>query len=275
MEYLFRLFNPFEEGIEIAVDIKILVALHKDYWIPEDQMYLPVWCGACRQPDTATYGFQRDDIGNNISSRNPFFCELTALYWAWKNLNADYLGLVHYRRYFAQRSTGEKRSRIAEGKSILRILEKAPVILPCKRRYWIDTNYGQYVHAHHAEDLVQTRAILSIKCPEYLPAYDASMKCTSGHRFNMFVMRRDILDAYCTWLFEILFELESRLDISNYSKNDQRVFGFVAERLMDCWIETNHITYTEMPVVNLENQHWLKKGTAFLMRRFRGKTARL
>ncbi|WP_444643986.1 DUF4422 domain-containing protein [Caproiciproducens sp. R1] len=257
------------------MEIKILVATHKDYWMPRDKMYLPVRCGVCRLPDTVTHGFQRDDIGDNISDRNSSFCELTALYWAWKNLDAEYLGLVHYRRYFAQRLTGEKRSRIADDESVMRMLKRAPVILPCKRHYWIDTNYGQYVHAHHAEDLAQTRVILSMKCPEYMLSYDASMKRTSGHRFNMFVMRHDLLDAYCTWLFEILFELEKSLDISHYSTNDRRVFGFVAERLLDCWIETNHITYTEMPVVNLENQHWLKKGAAFLMRRFRGKITSL
>nr|WP_319490115.1 DUF4422 domain-containing protein [uncultured Caproiciproducens sp.] len=249
------------------------MAFHKDYWTPKDTVYFPVWCGACRQPDVATYGFQRDDVGNSISDRNPSFCELTALYWAWKNMDTEYLGLVHYRRYFAQCWTGEKHSRIANREALMRMLEMAPVILPRTRHYWIDTNYGQYVHAHHAEDLAQTRAILSIKCPEYLPAYDASMKRSSGHRFNMFVMRCDLLDAYCTWIFEILFELEKKLDISHYSTNDQRVFGFVAERLMDCWIETNHIAYTEMPVVSLESQHWLKKGSTFLMRRFRGKTA--
>ena len=81
----------------MAVDIKILVATHKKYRMPEDNIYLPIQVGA---EGKQSFGFQRDDAGENISSANPRMCELTAVYWAWKNLNADYIGLVHYRRHF-------------------------------------------------------------------------------------------------------------------------------------------------------------------------------
>lgn len=83
----------------------------------------------------------------------------------------------------------------------------------------------------------------------------------------MFIMRRDLADAWCTWLFDILFELEKRLDISQYSKNDARVFGFVGERLLDVWIETNDIKYKELPWVFMEDQNRLKKGSAFVLRK--------
>ena len=63
------------------------------------------------------------------------------------------------------------------------------------------------------------------------------------------------------WTFPVI-------PISDY---DKRVFGFVAERLLDVWLETNHIQYLELPVLHLESQHWLKKGTAFLKRKFRGR----
>ena len=86
-------------------------------------------------------------------------------------------------------------------------------------------------------------------------------------------MRRDLLNSYCEWLFAVLFELENRLDISDYSTNDRRVFGFVSERLLDVWLETNHVNCTELPVVNLESQHWPKKILSFLKRKFIGKAA--
>ena len=86
----------------------------------------------------------------------------------------------------------------------------------------------------------------------------------------MFVMKKELLQHYCTWLFDILFELEKELDISSYSTNDKRVFGFVSERLLDVWLETEGVTYREVPVVFLENQHWGKKIAAFLRRKLVG-----
>ena len=83
------------------------------------------------------------------------------------------------------------------------------------------------------------------------------MKKTSGHRFNMFIMKRDKLDSYCEWLFDILFELEARLDISEYSANDARVFGFVSERLLDVWIYTIDFEYKVIPYVFMEEQNWI------------------
>ena len=96
------------------------------------------------------------------------------------------------------------------------------------------------------------------------------MKKTTGHRFNMFIMKRDKFDAYCTWLFDMLFELESRLDISGYNDNDKRVFGFVSERLLDIWIETNQIKYKDIPYIFMERINWITKGTAFLKRKVQG-----
>lgn len=237
------------------MNLRIIVAAHKPYRMPADAAYLPLQVGAAGKPPID--GFARDDSDENISERNAHYCELTGLYWAWKNLDAEAVGLMHYRRHFK-----------ATPAEIAAALQAHEAVLPKKRNYFIETNYSQYVHAHHAVDLETTRQILAERYAEYLPAYDASMKRTSGHRFNMLVMRREILDRYCTWLFDILFELERRLDISSYSQNDARVFGFVSERLLDVWLETNGISYAEFPVRNLESQHWPRKIFNFLKRKF-------
>lgn len=240
--------------------VRVIVATHKSYDMPEDDVYLPLHVGAAGKD---SIGFQRDDDGENISARNANWCELTGLYWAWKNLNADAAGLVHYRRHF-------KGVRgIVSGDEISEILRDHDVILPKKRNYFIETTYSQYAHAHHASDLDLTREIISEKYGEYLAAFDAVMKSTKGHRFNMFIMKRPLFDSYCAWLFDLLFELERRLDISAYSAYDARVFGFVSERILDVWIDMqNGIRIAELPVLHLEGQNWPKKIASFLRRKF-------
>ena len=249
------------------MNIKIIIATHKPYWMPEDPMYLPVYVGAA---GNTSLGFQRDDEGENISLKNPNYCELTGLYWAWKNLDADYIGLVHYRRYFSNGKRYRDKKKAVIGKAELEEkLKETDILLPTPRHYRIETNYSQYEHAHHAIDLAKTREILAEKYPEYIRTWDMSMKRTIGHRFNMFVMKKERFDEYCSWLFTVLFELEKRLDISGYSKNDRRVFGFISERLLDIWIETNGYKYMNAPYVFLENQDWIIKGGNFLKRKFR------
>ncbi len=248
------------------MNIKLVVATHKQYTMPDDEIYLPVHAGAAGKE---SLGYVGDDTGDNISDRNKNYCELTALYWAWKNLDADYIGLVHYRRHFtAKGAAGGKFDRILTGEQLEKLLGNTDVIVPVPRNYYIETNYSQYAHAHHAVDLDTTRQILLEKHPAYVDAFDTSMNSTVGHRFNMFIMKRDRFDAYCSWLFDVLFELEGRLDISEYSAYDSRVFGFVSERLLDVWLNANGISYIEQPYIFMEKQNWLTKGMAFLKRKF-------
>lgn len=247
------------------MDIKIIVAAHKSYRMPENGLYVPVQVGA---EGRESIGFTPDNTGDNISAKNPNYCELTGLYWAWKNLDAEYLGLVHYRRYFRgnQRARGKWEKII--GKDELEAkLGKVPVLLPKARNYLIETNYDQYVHSRHAQDLDITRTIIEEKYPGYIPAWERCMKSRKVHLCNMMVMRRDLANEYCSWLFDILFELEQRLDISGYSKDDARVFGLVSERLLDVWLTTNDIKYEELPVVYMEKQHRFKKYTNFVLRK--------
>lgn len=256
------------------MDIKIIIATHKKYWMPVDDIYLPIHVGAERKTDNKgqplNLGYIKDNTGDNISNKNKNYCELTGLYWAWKNLNADYIGLAHYRRHFTLHpGRGNKKLKPVTKDELEPILAKHEVLLPKKRNYFIETNYSQYAHAHQVIDLDTTRQIILEKYPEYIKAFDRSMKRTTGHRFNMFIMKRDKLDAYCEWLFDILFELERRLDISGYSDYDARVFGFISERLIDPWVEANNIKYKEIPYVFMEEQNWFVKGGNFIIRKFR------
>ena len=122
------------------MNLKILVAAHKPYWMPEDSVYLPLNVGAEGKPDL---GYTKDNTGDNIAAKKAYFCELTGLYWAWKNLDADYIGLVHYRRYFTRK---EVRNINAEKGQILRkeewekLLSSYNVVVADKLNYYIETN---------------------------------------------------------------------------------------------------------------------------------------
>lgn len=253
------------------MDLKIIVATHKRYRMPDDSCYLPLQVGKKEKTDL---GYQGDDSGENISKKNGYYCELTGLYWAWKNLDSDYMGLVHYRRYFASRTRKfmfwkkEPFYPILSGNEILQILKKTDIILPSKRYYLIESLYSHYVHTHYEEHLIVTRDIIEEMTPEYLDAYDRVMKQTAGHMFNMFVMSKEKCDEYCSWLFPILNKLEQRVDFRQYDQFQQRMFGRISELLLNVWIEQKQYRYKSVPVVNLEKNNLKKRIPAFLKAKF-------
>ena len=254
------------------MNIKILIAAHRQCEIPKDEIYLPVHVGKELHPDTTLVGFQSDNEGDNISAKNPYLCELTALYWGWKNLVADYIGLVHYRRYF----TFSKKSRckfanILTSEEATALCQKHDVILPKKRRYYIETLASHYEHTHDIEHLELTREIIRAECPEYLSAYDKVMKRSYAHMFNMCIMKKELLDQYCTWVFSVLSELENKVDVSILSSFNARLFGRVSELLLDVWIEHNQIKYKEIGYVQIGNENWTRKIIVFLAAKFLGR----
>lgn len=247
----------------------ILIATHKEYFMPEDPLYLPMHAGKAGAALPLPY--QGDNTGEHISEKNPHYCELTVLYWAWKNLDADYIGLAHYRRHFAVHKplpwSKRKYAYILNSTEVESLLKKHDILLPKPRNYWIETNYSHYIHAHPAESMEQTKEILFRRFPDYREAFETVMKRTKAHRFNMFIMKKELFHDYCDWLFSILFELERVLDISGYNTYNQRIFGFISERLLDVYLEKKQLAYQELPVLFLESEHWFKKGFAFIKRK--------
>ncbi|KRN47847.1 lipopolysaccharide biosynthesis glycosyltransferase [Pediococcus pentosaceus] len=244
-----------------------MVAAHKEFPMPENKdLYMPVLVGAAKNYKEEI-DYQRDDEGENISLKNPNFNELTAVYWAWKNLDADAIGLVHYRRLF---SKGGKREldNILNKEQIEQLLDRAPIVLPKKRKYYIESNYSHYVHAHHKEPLDETRKVIQKNYPKYLNAFDLVMKQKSAHMFNMFIMKNKEFKQYANWLFDVLFEVKKNVNISEYSVQEARVFGYISELLLDVWIETNNKRYIETNWIQIGNRKLILKALNFLKRKF-------
>ncbi len=258
------------------MEVKIIIAAHKKYRMPTDEMYLPVHVGASGKE---SIGYQRDDEGENISVLNPFFCELTGLYWAWKNIHADYIGLVHYRRHFSSNPHSKDIwNNVLKKSDIKEDLGKIKVFVPTKRRYWIETLYSHYKHTHHIIQLDETRKVIDEQCPEYLESFDRICKRTWGYMFNMMIMENTLLDQYCTWLFSILFELRRRLGEEGLSPFHSRYYGRISEIIFNAWLDHKLRDGTlkkeeikEVPLVHMEKINWWKKGTAFLKAKFMGR----
>ena len=252
-------------------NIKVIVASHKIYEMPRDDMYLPVQVGA---EGKEKIGYAKDNTGDNISKKNSSFCELTGLYWAWKNLNADYIGLVHYRRHFSlSKKSNNKFENILNYKEAEMLLKDIDVILPKKRNYVIETLYNHYKHTMYVKPLEETEKIIKEYYPDYLKEFEKLKTRRSAHMFNMCIMEKAIFDDYCKWLFDILFNLEKQMEktTEKYDQFHSRFYGRISELLLDVYINKNDINYKEVKVIDIENINWFVKGTSFLKAKFFGK----
>lgn len=249
------------------MNIRVIVAAHKSYGMPKDDMYLPLHVGKEGKSDI---GFIGDNTGDNISIKNPYYCELTGLYWAWKNLDAEYIGLVHYRRHFAlKKAAKDKRlESVLSKKEAEERLSGCDILLPKKRNYYIENLYDHYKNTLYVEPLDITGDIIKAEYPEYHPEFEKLKTRKSAHMFNMMIMKKDKLSEYCEWLFDILGKLEGRVDNSQYDTFHARFYGRVSELLLDVWLNTKGYNYTEVPLCDIEGVNWFKKGSAFLLSKF-------
>lgn len=253
----------------IRLKTKILVAAHKNYQMPTDrELYLPVFVGAALHEDKKL-PFQSDADGENISLKNSNYNELTAIYWAWKNLDAEAIGLVHYRRYLSL-NRHKSLETILNQAQVDNLFKDHDVILPKKRNYYIESNGSHYLHIHEAEPLKVLQDVIAKDYPEYTDSLNHVLKQTSAHMFNMFVMKRPIFDEYCTWMFDILGKVEQKIDITTYSTYEKRVYGFLSELMLDTWLNVQQYRFVEVNFVFMEKQNWFKKGSSFLMRKIKG-----
>ncbi len=278
------------------LNARIIVCTHKSYEFPTQGIYLPLQVGAAihdkivnpaslHTSNGVTTGsfLTGDDTGDNISEKNDTYCELTGLYWAWKNLDFDVLGLVHYRRHFTVkgpsfvRRFGKARS-ILNGAELASLLDEYDILVPTRRRYYIETLYSHYAHTLDGRHLDHARKIVAATCPKYLRYVDAAYRRRWGYMFNMMVMKRKDVDAYCDWLFDILERMEEDMrkdgSLEGLSSFERRLFGRVSEILFNAWIlsrEAEGARVGEAGYLPMEDEQWHKKVPAFLAAKFLGK----
>lgn len=237
--------------------IKIYIATTKEFNPPNDNCYIPMEVGYEMRNLHLFKHYMNDASGEHISYKNASFCELTSLYWMWKNSDADIVGLAHYRRYLSLKKKA-KVSKDAIGKEeIENIMKHYDIILPSKVCIYGNVR-KQYETGQNIHDYDMVGEIIKEKYPDYKEAFEVISNCDEVYLCNIFIGKKTIADSYCSWLFDILFELEKRIDISHYSKQQKRVFGYLAERLFNVWIYKNKPKVYEAYMFNTEQKYWDK-----------------
>ena len=237
---------------------KMFVITHKDYQFPNNSLYIPLLVGANNNTFNSNHKCLYDNMKDNISDKNKNYCELTGLYWIWKNSNYGIVGLCHYRRYFFKNRYTKSLSKILSEDDIINILKENDIILP-QKKYLIDGSvYKDYANHHNIKDLELCIDIIKNKYPEYLSSINKVMGNNYLYPYNMFIMKKEYLDNYCSWLFDILSELELKIDIDSYDDYNKRLYGFLSERLFNVWIYHNKLKICTKHVNNIEENVWLE-----------------
>lgn len=253
---------------------RIIVVTHKAYEMPSDGMYLPVCVGT----GLTSLGkiFQRDDDGDNISGKNATYCELTAIYWAWKNLpleNGDFIGVAHYRRHFTLKRGAKTLMDVLSTEQLEELVNKhgyrtvfvTPVrkYHPSIEQHYITSMYG-YREIHEKDIECLKQAIKECSSPEY---FQAGLKVLTGktaHMLNMFIMNAEMFREYCAWLFPVI----DRVVELRKSRSDQRRYaGALSEFCLDIWLAAHQIQAVEIPLLETEKISFLKRVIQYIKRK--------
>ena len=238
------------------MNIKIAIAYHKPATILKGENIFPLHVG--KAISDVDLGIQGDNTGDNISEKNPLYCELTGIYWLWKNTTADYKGLMHYRRIFTLQKDYTYKNVILKAKIAFRSL--LSVFRPLNSygmriEYFAGTedNYRQHaeIFDNKIEKILRQGTKIIVPSPEYCflpvsvtfapaaphwaiqligeiaeesyPDFAEIYKQSLGKHYiyqrNMFVMDNTTYNEYCTFLFSVLQAFEERSISNNYLKD--------------------------------------------------------
>ena len=263
-------------------DIKIFVCCHqKGQHVPEHNLLYPIQVGTALSRERFD-GFLYDDTGENISILNRSYCELTAQYWAWKNIRADYYGFFHYRRYLYPNVAAKHPYRI-EGELSEQLLtqlgyndfgpqiEAYDCIVPKGENMYLSVR-DHYATApfHHGRDLCLIEEIILQNYPDYGEAMERYFSGSICYFGNIYIMKHTVFHEYCAWLFSILAKFDQQADCSGYGTQERRVDGYLAERLLGVFVayQSERLRILELPrlhIVPAFKDRLSKKAVALLL----------
>ena len=228
---------------------------YKDFPIPPVSYVHPIHAG--KAIANFDLGIEGDDTGDNISSWNKNFSELTVAYYIWKNYDANqlpYWGLCHYRRYFCNHLHWSKIKKeyhftdrevafkkIFTDKLYTEIetnLLAGKVISPIPYRFIKLKKWSvkkQYFRDHDAISWNLTEVAIEKLYPQYSSSFNAMGEGLTCSWYNMLIASWSFWDGYLTFLFDILLAVKKELVITENALQI-RIFGNLSERLLNTYL---------------------------------------
>ena len=221
---------------------------------PQD--YYPLLVGAVNRSPDMKEGVMTDDSGEQMSAFNDSYCELTGLYWMWKNCQDPVIGLLHYRRFFL-----EIRKKIAFRDDIYlkdpgdvsnchlmtaaeaeAHLKKADLIVKLSHTYHWNMR-AKLLDCIAPQVLKDLEAALMETDPAEYERFEQYLKRHRQILFNMFIGKKAVIDRYCEWLFPILQKADEKEIARSGERYHHREIGYLGEILFTYWIEDRKIPF--------------------------------
>lgn len=202
-----------------------------------------------------------DAVGeDNISVKNPNYCELTAAYWIWKNDHEnDIVGLMHYRRFLTRSILSNSIKHLIDENTVIRNLRKYDFLAP-KRMEMIPNVKKQMLDGavrHESFDILEQ--VVCDLYPDYKSAFTRVFYGSKTYICNIFIARKKDCDEYYSWLFSIFDEMEKYVDMSGYSTQEQRLYGYLSERLFTVYAIKNNKRVKEFRMLTLPGHSFAKR----------------
>ncbi len=254
--------------------VKILVGYHKPAVLLKDEILTPIHLGRALATEASKDGEMSkedfewmcknmigDDTGDNISHLNRYFCELTGIYWAWKNYdklgNPDYIGFMHYRRHFLQDKFCDlfnisgpenyfyhiERYNLCYSDIIKDLpLYKDIYDLIIPRIYNVNNNiyhkktiYDDFsAYCDYPEVLIDFEEIIKKYFKEYSSFANNYYKQNSYYFCNMFIMKKELFFNYCNFVFNVIFIIYDKYKYRIKKNNriqSQRTLAWLSEHI--------------------------------------------
>ena len=189
-----------------------------------------------------------DAVGeDNISAKNPNYCELTAAYWIWKNDHEnDIVGLMHYRRFLTTSRFSKSNKHYVTAIFAEKLLDNYDFIAPKKYGTGLDVKQALISGHVYEKDFELLRNVIVKLYPDYETAFDGVFRGKKTFPCNIFIAKKDEWDKYYAWLFSIFDEMEKHVDMTDYSKQERRLYGYLSERLFTVYVVKNNKRVKEL-----------------------------